>query len=526
MLTQTMSHTICSLCVALGAGIFTVPSLASQTIEGHVINAVTGEGVAGVSVRIFRDDDPQPYSTATDAQGRFRIDGAKAGTYRATYLAPGFRPMINPSDRPPAFAVIDGGEPVRLEVKLEPMARFSGRVLDSAGKPVPNAAIWLIRQDKRCMPPDCYPEHRQSKASENGEFTVTDLVPGPWLVSATAPPSWDPPPSRGDERLGWAQTFYPGVTDPQFAQAVMLQPGSQWITDIKLATAPLHRIRGRLLDPRGDPVAKALIALDKGFGFGPTFTKETNADGTFEFAAVDDQWGVSAAVDRDGVKLKCTQAVDLKDHDSEGVEMRLSAPFTLHGKIVMEVPTGVPAPEPPQLDIGLVPTAPAVLSNGPTDFIPIETDGGNLTVRNIYPGSYRVQFLTDSPVPFFLDSIRLGEQDAVRSFSVDSASLPLTIRFRLGGGTVTGTIEACDSHDVFLVPQDAALRLYGFIRKSSCDRNGHFEFLAVRPGKYYGIARKLQSSADLLDDRVLSQGNEVTVRENENTSADFRISER
>jgi hypothetical protein len=78
----------------------------------------------------------------------------------------------------------------------------------------------LIHQDKWCMLPECHPDHRQSKSDERGEFAVADLDPGPWLVAATAPSSLNPPTPQSDERLGWAQTFYPGVTVPGLAQAV------------------------------------------------------------------------------------------------------------------------------------------------------------------------------------------------------------------------------------------------------------------------------------------------------------------
>lgn len=525
MLTETMSRLIRSLFIVFGVCILAVPSLASQIIEGHVVDAATGEAITGANVQIFPADGPRAngFSTATDAQGRFRIEGVNAGVYRARYSASGYSPVPDAGALPPPFRVLDGSESVRLEVKLQPMARISGRVLDAAEKPVPNASIWLIRENKWCMPPECNPDHRQSKTGENGEFAIHDLVPGPWLVAATAPATWDLPQSRGDERFGWAQTFFPGVIDPQLAEAVQLQPGGEQWRNIKLAAAPLHHIRGRLLDSGGNPVVKSSIVLGKGFG--PTFAKDTDSDGSFDFSAIDDKWTLSAAVDRNGVKLKCARTVDLKDRDSDGVEMRLSAPFTLKGKLVIEVPDGVPAPEPPPIDMGLATVAPLV-SDSPGRFFVIRTDRESLTVQDVYPGSYRVQFLTDAPIPYFLDSIRLGEEEALGSFPLDSAALPLTIRIKLGGGTVRGTVEGCGSRPVFLVPQEPALRRNGFIRIAPCDSNNHFEFPAVRPGEYYGIAlaKAPQSFGDLADERLLRQASKVTVRLNESTSAELRIS--
>jgi len=514
----------------LAVWILAVAAPAAQTVEGHVVNAGTGSGVPGVRVRIFPADSTPAngYSVTTDPGGRFRIEGVEEGAYRAMYAAPGFKSVPDPGNRPPAFPVGRGGEPVRLEVTMEPMGKISGRVLDATGKPVPNAGIWLVGEDKWCMPPACHPDNRQSKSGEKGEFSFGDLVPGPWLLSATAPQSWSPPESPGTERLGWAQTFYPGVTDPELAEAVIVRPGGeQWNPDIKLIAAPIHRIRGRLLDVRGDPVPKASVALAKGFG--PSLIEDTKSDGTFEFASVvDDEWRLSAALDKDGVKLKAAQTVEIRMHDLENIELRLSAPFSLLGKVIMEVPEGPPAPEAPDIDIVLLPVS-ALLSDRADGFLIARADGNELTVRDVYPGPYQVQFLTESPVPYFLDSIRLGDQNAPGTVSILSDALPLTITYKLGGGSVRGTIEGCGSGHVFLVPQEPALRRNGFIRITTCDRNGRFEFPAVRPGEYYGLATAMEprsrSFAALSDDRVLKPAVKVTVRPNESTSADIRLSE-
>src|SRR5262245_35993101 len=122
----------------VAACIVAVPMFAAQIIEGRAINAVTGEGIPGVRVRIFPADGPPAngHSTATDAQGRFRVE-VKEGAYRAMYSAPGFSSVPNPGDLPPAFAVACAGDPIRLEVKMQPLGKISGRVLDASQRLVP-----------------------------------------------------------------------------------------------------------------------------------------------------------------------------------------------------------------------------------------------------------------------------------------------------------------------------------------------------------------------------------------------------
>ncbi len=504
--------------IVLAAGILANAALASQAIEGRVLNAVTGAGVAGATVRIFPADGPPSngHSTSTDSEGRFRLESFAEGAYRAMYAAVGFLPLPDPGEMPCPFTVGRGSEPMRLEVKLQPLAKISGRVLDAGGQPVPNAGIWLVRQEKWCMPPACHPYHRQAKSRENGEFTVIDLLPGPWLVAAAAPPSWNPPEARGGEQLAWAETFYPGVTDPELAEAVLLRPGGeQWNAEIKLAAAPTHRLRGRVVDAHREPASGASVTLGKGFG--PVFTQVTKSDGTFEFTAVDDQWYLAAASEKGGTRLAAALPVELRKRDRENVELELAAPFPLRAAIVTETAEGAPAPPLPIVDAGLVADT-GMMSEGPGGFLAVRSDG---TVRDVYPGSYRLQLLTDSPAPYYLDSIRLGARDALGTVSLTSAAQPLTITYKLGGGSVRGTVDACGAAHVFLIPQEPALRRDGFIRIAACDRDGRFEFSAVRPGEYYGLAlvKDPQSFTALADDRALGQAAKVTVRSNENTTA-------
>jgi protocatechuate 3,4-dioxygenase beta subunit len=508
----------------LAGSILAAAVFAAQTVEGRVTNGATGTPIAGVRVRLFGMDADHPYNTTTDAQGRFRIDGVKAGIYGAIYDAKGFLMIPFAGDRPRPFAVAAGGDPVRLEVSMQPLAQVSGRVLDGAGRPVPGASVWRLDENRWCVPPACSPSHGMIKTNEKGEYTFPQLIPGPHVLSATAPASWAPPDSRGDERLAWAQTLYPGVADPQLAESVDLPPGGeQWNVDIKLAAAPVHRLSGRVLDPRGNPVPKASVALGKGFG--PTLTAETKADGTFEFASVmDSEWRLSSAATEDGVKLKGSQPVEVHGRDLENVQLRLAAPFTLRGRLVLEVPDGTAAPEPPPIDL-ILDSVTVLLTDDQYGTLPIDShSAGPFTVADVYPGSYEVNPISDSPAPYYLDSIRLGGQDALGPVPILSDAQTLTITYKLGGGTVRGAVEGCGGGQVLLIPQDPSLRHAGFLRVTGCDANGRFEFPSVRPGEYYGLAfAKYPGTWEqiLADAGLLQQAGRVTVRAGE--SADDEI---
>jgi len=242
-----MSSDNCVSRVILIAFMLAAVGFAAQTVDGHVVNSVTGIDISGVGVNLIRDGQVA-YSATTDDKGCFQIEAVEGGIYTAHYTARGFwsipnffvdelfelqcgRPgcfRLERGDQP--FQVTAGGDPVRLDVKMPPLGKISGRVLDGLGEPVANARLQL-------------------HWGEN------------WLC----------------KRLEWAQTFYPGVIYPQLSVRVMVQPGSEVSNaDIKLSTVPVHRIRGVVLDISGNPVPKATVTLRKGIG-PPALIQNTTA---------------------------------------------------------------------------------------------------------------------------------------------------------------------------------------------------------------------------------------------------------
>ena len=98
-------------------------SAMAQTVEGRVVNSVTGVGVAGVK-----------------------------GSYTASYSSQDFwdeseAPWREREARHP-FQVTTG-KLVRLEARLIPLARINGRVIDGRGEAVPNARLELTRSGTR-----------------------------------------------------------------------------------------------------------------------------------------------------------------------------------------------------------------------------------------------------------------------------------------------------------------------------------------------------------------------------------------
>jgi hypothetical protein len=215
--------------------------------------------------------------------------------------------------------------------------------------------------------------------------------------------------------------------------------------EIRLAAVPVHHIRGVVLDASGNPVPKIKLTLDAHQP--PALHQDSMSDGTFDLA----QW------------------VPVKGHDLDNVELRLVAPFSIQGRVVMEVPEGAPAPKVPGVSMrsadgfgGFDGILPGI------GFFDGSPDGrGGFAIKNLYPAAYEI-LPGPAPAPYYLDSIRFGARDAV-GFSVEvlPGDLPLTVAYKLNGGSVRGAVEGCVAGQVVLVPQDPSLRRDGFIHRTA-----------------------------------------------------------
>ena len=127
----------------------------AQTVQGTIVNAVTGGGIPGAKLVLSRNREAQ-YSGTADDQGRFRIDGVTPGVYTARYAAERYFSAMPPGAGP-QVQVAASDVPVRLEARLIPCAQVSGRVIDGRGDPVPKArvditsasAFWSAQTDGR-----------------------------------------------------------------------------------------------------------------------------------------------------------------------------------------------------------------------------------------------------------------------------------------------------------------------------------------------------------------------------------------
>ncbi|WP_165229248.1 sigma-70 family RNA polymerase sigma factor [Aquisphaera insulae] len=285
-----------------------------ETLGGIVRNR-RGEPIAGADVTVEASnqlDDAHDYSwitaiATTDANGRWQIDDAPPRLASITVHASQesyFGAMQHYGRNESAIDRFRDGS---AEIILDKVFFVSGRVLDEAGRPLTGAVVGRAEREGK--------EEMQLPilTDSEGRFRVR-LRTGPEILLARAP--------------GHSQ----GVTEVDAASAK---------TPIEIRLGPKHRLSGRVVDTRGNPLRGVTVdAVLLWKGYRPhLWAGRTDSDGRFawDFApAAPITLGFSregfAPLSRDGVLA-----------DKPAADIVMQRPLRVRGKVT-DARTGGPIP--------------------------------------------------------------------------------------------------------------------------------------------------------------------------------------
>ena len=234
------------------------------SIEGKVVNALTGEPVrkASVTLRPAETNRVGPAQSYAGRHGRRRtVQDERAESRQVPAVGSAQRLRRHRvrrarAGRPgTAIAVSPGQQLKDVSLRLTPHAVVTGRVMDEDGEPVARVQISLLRFR--------YFDGRKQLMAASGE-TTNDLGEYRvfWLAARQVLRQRRQPLrhldgtgrfialpfSRPEE--DYVPTYYPGTTDAAAAAAIDVQPGAQLRgIDFALSKARTVRVRGRVTLP-------------------------------------------------------------------------------------------------------------------------------------------------------------------------------------------------------------------------------------------------------------------------------------
>lgn len=305
-----------------------------STVYGRVVYDDTSRPMRRARIMLLDDTGSRPdYSALTDADGAFRIERVRAGSYLAFVDIPGVLSPISfvraselrGRNRPDFVEArkffdaveVDGKQDSRVTVRVRRGAAFSGRVTYADGDPAVNVTVNLMRRG-----PDGKLEKFLTginitslaglKTDDRGVFRQSGLPPGEYVIAVSEQAEHggksgegggrDPMSSVFESLAGqqFLMTFYPSATSVKDAVVVKADAGVERSgLDITIPERALHTVGG-VVRGRNDkrPVKGArvsIISREDGTGGADAFVVErysglnsttTDDEGRWEFSDI------------------------------------------------------------------------------------------------------------------------------------------------------------------------------------------------------------------------------------------------
>jgi len=459
------------------------------TVEGVVVNAVTGVPIKNISVTLqLLSERGQPPSELTDVTGRFAFHDVAPGRYliRATPVGPNWGYGRSSQEANHRVLTLDPGRHVRdLIFRLQPGGVITGTVSDEDGQPVMGAQV------------EAFPTGHGNRGNiaaagqtnDLGVYRLFGMPAGKYYVVAMGN---RPFASRTPPDEVYLPTLYPGTGDAGQALPVEVRAGDeQGGIDLSLILTKGVAVRGRIimpaaakssggayvqLMPRDDP--PDLPPGLRQYGAGSQDQK-----GDFEIHGVPPgAYNLSANWGNDKGFYHGQVPVDVGNDSVEGVAVTLLPGFSVPGRVIAD--PGMPL-DFSQLSIYLEPTGAVGVGAGGAKIKP----DGTFAFENVFEGDYRLH-VSGFPEEFYVKSARWGGSDALSAALTvgrDSGGT-LVIGLALDGGRVDGVVmndkQPVPGALVALVPDPPNRNREELYSQTSTDRMGRFSMRGLPPGDF------------------------------------------
>jgi hypothetical protein len=462
----------------------------TYSIDGIVINSVTGEPVRAALVQIYI---PQQTSLLTGPDGKFHFEGVPQSQLAIMVRKPGFFSEQEISQGSIANQPIQVGPGIKpVTVRLIPEGVIYGRITDSDGDPIQNLQITLVHAAV-VNGQKGWQQAGSAQTKDDGEFRLFGLLPGAYYLRTESWPFANLRVGANSQtaRGGYPRNYYPGTTDLDSATAITVEPAKEIRADFSVKREIFYRVSGSVIGASAQmPLNIQILGLD---GEGLNAEIQMNPrPGTFTAFVPKGSYVIKAyAQGEKGPQGVASQSVNVHG-DIAGLSFAIvplaTIPVNVRFEITQTTNSGSYPKDMQPVNVVLVSKGAGFSSQFLGATMQRQPEAQSYAVTNVEPGRYAVQLM---PIGhWYVESARCGQVNLLAedlNVQAGGPEHPIEIVVRDDFAAVSGTVlvDAQPAQGTVLLIPDANPQ--GAVMVPT-DPDGRFQRGDLPPGDYKAIA--------------------------------------
>jgi len=489
------------------------------TVQGRVVQDPGGQPIRKVDIQLMSRDRRanENYTTSTDAEGKFQIDGVKQGTYRVILEHSGYIQRRGRSSTTLSFT--SSADNQGLVLHMQVAATIYGKVLDRDGDPMPNVGV-------RAVPARAgggYVGRAEGFGNTNdlGEYRIPNLRPGKYLVSADAherkgvrlpdpPGGTDQTGKTNQTHLEYVETYYPDALDKEHAVPVEVHSGDELPLNITPLTSPTFFIHGTVTKPPGAGLSQILLLSTEGSDRpespivdGGQFSFRNLRPGTYraylvmiDIESIAERQRKSESQMPNLEIMRLSPPLVITNASLDGVQLVSEPGGRVRGRFRMDKQNKM---DWTQLSATLTPADSSELLSGNLSggfsVARVQSDG-SFDLPNVGAGEYRLSITANSNnlQDYYTKAVNLDGKDvADTGFSVSGGTYSLDVVVSAEGATIEGTVvdkkgKPVADATVVAAPNGERRKRLDVWAQDTSDPQGHFRLRGLISGEYTVLA--------------------------------------